>query len=316
MYSKTDIAKITEIDVRKLCDDNEFEIVNRNEIKIWNTIKKPAINRTGLELSGFFYNNKINENIIGWGTTESKFMDSISDKELKEKISKIFLHKPPLVICSSGVRQRNIDIILEQGNVHEVPIVLLDKQLSFVTATIGIYIAEKFSSGEFIHGSLVVINGIGILLIGDSGIGKSEAVLELVQKGHIFVSDDSVIIKRIGTEFIGFSPEITKNILEARGLGLIDIKFIYGDHIIRKKANINLVVELKRSEDGDNLHFDRIGNEKKHFHILGGKINKVIIPVRTGRNAASLIEAAAFLFNSKQDGVDALRTIEERIKTK
>lgn len=307
------IVKSSEIDVQKLCNDNGLEILNKDRIKTWNTIKRPAINRVGFELLDHFYNSNINMNIIGFGTMESKYMDIVDEKTLSKKLNNIFKHRPPLVICSINVNERNKKNIIEQANRNDIPVVVTETQLSFVITTIGIYIAEYFAPEEFVHGSLVIINGIGVLLIGDSGVGKSEAVLELVQRGHTFVSDDSVNIKRIGNKFVGSSPKITKNLLEARGLGMIDMKLIYGNRSIKDKSDINLVVELKHFEKGDETNFDRLGNQKNYYNVLGGKINKIIIPVRSGRNVASLIEVATNLFESKQQGFDILNTIKERI---
>lgn len=308
------ITKTNEIDVQKLCIDNGLIIVNKDSIKSWNTIKRPAINRVGFELLGHFYNNDISMNIIGFGTMESKFMDTINDDELSKKLVNIFKHHPPLIISSINVNDRNKSIILKEATKYNIPVVFTETQLSFIITTLGAYISEFFAPLEFVHGSLVIINSIGVLIIGDSGVGKSEAVLELVQRGHTFVSDDSVNIKRIGNKFVGSSPEITKNFLEARGLGLIDMKLIYGNRSIKEKANINLVVELKHSEKDDNIHFDRLGNEENYFNVLGGKINKIIIPVRSGRNVASLIEVATNLFETKQQGFDILNTIKHRIE--
>lgn len=316
MKKEKETKQIHQIDVEKLCKDLELKIINKDKIVKWVPIRRPAINRVGLELLGHFYNKDLNMNIIGWGTTESKFMDSIPEEKLRKNLAKVFSYNPPLVICSLGVNDRNKDIILKEASKCGVPVVFTNTQLSFIITTLGTYVAERFSPEQFVHGSFVVINGVGVLIIGDSGIGKSEAVLELIQKGHVFVSDDSVIIKRIGNEFVGMSPEITKNILEARGLGLIDIRAMYGDRVIKHKARISLVVELKQSKSGDSIHFDRLGNEKHYFSILGGKICKTIIPVRLGRNIASLIEVATNLFHSKQIGVDPLKTIQERIEGK
>ncbi len=302
-----------QINVFELCQENKLEVVNQDSIKIWSNIQRPAINRAGLELKGYFYKkNSISKNIIGWGTSESNWMSSISVKEREESLNTLILEKPPLIICSSGVNEENRKVIIEIAIKHEVPVVLSNIPLSSLTTTIGVYLAEKFAQTEFVHGSLIIINGVGVMIIGASGIGKSEVILELIQKEHIFVSDDAIFIKRIGNNFVGYSPEITKDILEARGLGLLDIRTIYGDRSIRTKTNIDLVVELKNSEEI--MEFDRIGNKNLLYSILGGKISKINIPVKVGRSASSLVVAAANLFISKQSGIDALKIIEERTK--
>lgn len=299
------------INVLNLCEDNLLEVVNRDKIKKWREVKRPSINRVGLEILGHFDHEDLNKNIIGFGTKESSLMDSLKKKTLDENLKKIFDQKTPLVICSNGVSEKNKKLILKYANETDTPVVFPDTKLSFVTTTVGIYIAEHFAPQDFVHGSLVVINGIGVMIIGESGVGKSEAVVELIQRGHMFVSDDSVIIKRIGNHFVGISPEITKNILEARGLGLIDIESIYGKKSVKERTNIDLVIELIKDEK---FHFDRLGNQNHFYKILDGKINKIQIPVRAGRNTSSLIEVAASLYITKKEGVDAFQEIQERIK--
>lgn len=311
--SKTKSINVSKfINVLSLCEDNLLDIVNKEKIKKWREIKRPSINRLGLEILGYFnHQDEINKNIVGFGTKESVLMDSIKKEDIKKNIKKIFEHKPPLVICSNGVSKKNKELILKFANQFDTPVVFSETKLSFITTTVGIYIAEHFAPQDFVHGSLVIINGIGVMIIGQSGVGKSEAVVELIQRGHMFVSDDSVLIKRIGNHFVGISPDITKNILEARGLGLIDIETIYGRKSVKDKTNIDLVVELIKDE---NFNFDRLGNENHFYNILDGKISKIQIPVRAGRNTSSLIEVAASLHILKKDGVDAFKEIQERIK--
>lgn len=309
--TNTNIKSTKSINVLQFCSDNQLDVYNKDSINNWRDIKRPSINRIGLEILGYFDNDSISKNIIGLGTRESNMMDSLSADALENNLTKIFSKEPPLVICSNGVSEKNKNLILKYCKKFETPIVLSDTSLSFLITNIGIYIAEFFAPETFVHGSLVVVNGVGVLIIGDSGIGKSEAVIELIQRGHIFISDDSVIIKRFGHNFIGTSPKITQNILESRGLGLINIKKIYGEKSIKNKANIDLVIELKKD---DSFNFDRLGNENYFYETLNGKIKKILLPVRLGRNAASLIETATLLFFSKKDGVDAYTEIQERIK--
>lgn len=305
------IKSTKSINVLQFCNDNQLEVYNKDSIKKWRDIKRPSINRIGLEILGYFDNDSLSKNIIGLGTRESNMMDSLSADVLENNLTKIFSKEPPLVICSNGVSEKNKNLILKYCQKFDTPIVLADTSLSFLITNIGIYIAEFFAPETFVHGSLVVVNGVGVLIIGDSGIGKSEAVIELIQRGHIFISDDSVIIKRFGHNFIGTSPKITQNFLESRGLGLINIKKIYGEKSIKNKTNIDLVIELKKD---DSFNFDRLGNENYFYETLNGKIKKILLPVRLGRNAASLIEIATLLFFSKKDGVDAYTEIQERIK--
>ncbi|MGL4343520.1 MAG: HPr(Ser) kinase/phosphatase [Metamycoplasmataceae bacterium] len=301
-----------EISVIEFCNDNKLEIINKDKIKITTTIKRPAINRLGLELKGFIENENLNKNIIGWGTVESHWMSSIDKKDLDLTLSKIFNYNPPLVICSKGVSEENKKIIVKNATKFNVPVVFSDLPLSSITTTIGVYLSSFFAQSEFVHGSLIIINSIGVLVIGKSGIGKSEVILDLVQKNHIFVSDDAVLIKRIGNNFIGESPLLTQDILEARGLGLMNIRAIYGEKSIRKSTTIDLVVELEHYEATS--QFDRLGNKNLFYLVLGGKINKIKIPVTPGRSVSSLVEAAVNLHISKLNGIDALEIIQNREK--
>lgn len=301
---------IKKINVKTLCKDNKLRIINKNQIKKFSYVYRPAINRAGLELKGFAIASDIKKNIIGWGTTESNFMDTLDLKDLEQILDTIFHFKPPLIICSVGVNKKNKQTILKIASNNNIPVVFPELHLSDVATTLGVYLASIFAQDIQVHASLIIINGIGVLVIGDSGIGKSEAILDLIQKNHIFVSDDAVIVKKIGLLFYGQSPEITKDILEARGIGLIDIRKIYGEKSIKTSSTIDLVVKLTQYHEG--TEFDRLGNFNSSYRILGSKIPMIQIPVRSGRSISSLIEAAVNVHIAKQNNIDALETILNR----
>lgn len=298
------------IKVNTLCAENKLKIVNVSKIKAFSYVYRPAINRAGLELKGFIVADDIKKNIIGWGTSESNFMDSLKSDILEQNLNNIFSYKPPLVICSIGVSEKNKQTIVRIASKNRIPVVFSQMHLSNVATTLGVYLASIFAQNIQVHASLIIINGIGVLIIGDSGIGKSEAILDLIQKNHIFVCDDAVIIKQIGINFYGRSPEITKDILEARGIGLIDIRKIYGERSIKSSSKIDLVVKL--SSFNENVEYDRLGDYDSFFPILDSKIPMIQIPVRSGRSVSSLIEAAVNVFIAKQNNIDALETILNR----
>lgn len=300
------------ISVSKLCLENKLEIINKKNIRKDNYIYRPAINRAGLELNGFFNEDSLSKNIIGWGTNESNLMDTFNNDKLEKILTKIFSLSPPLIICSSGVNNRNKNMIIKKATESAIPVVLSEMPLSSITTTISIYLSSIFAKFVQVHASLIIINGVGVMIIGDSGVGKSEAVLDLIHKNHTFVSDDAVIVRRIGNNFLGSSPELTKDILEARGLGLIDVRKIYGEKAIRPSAFIDLVIELKHFSEDDT--FDRLGNKNLYYSLLNGKIDMLKIPVRSGRNVSSLIEAAVNLYIARQNNVNALETIQNRSK--
>ncbi|MGL5521769.1 MAG: HPr(Ser) kinase/phosphatase [Metamycoplasmataceae bacterium] len=296
----------------KACFDNKLKIINEEYARKDVYIQRPAISRTGLAFIGFLNENDISKNVIGWGTIESNWMDKQTKKDLVKIIQSIFILNPPLVICSTGMNEKNKKIILEIANKNKVPLCFPELKTSFINTTLGVYLSSFFAQTEFIHGSLIIINGVGVLIIGKSGIGKSEIILDLLHKNHVFVSDDAVIVKKVGNSFFGESPEITQDLLEARGLGLMNICSIYGTKAIRKTTQIDLVIELDLLDSSSS--FDRLGNKNLYYSILNGKINKIKIPITPGRNASSLVEAATYLYITKQYGEDVIDLIEKRTK--
>jgi len=183
--------------------------------------------------------------------------------------------------------------------------------LSLITSTIGLQIATHIAKVEERHGSLVIVNGVGVMVVGKSGVGKSEAVVELIQLGHTFVSDDTVRIKRIGQTFIGYPAILTKDLLEVRGFGLINVKTIYGIKSVREKSNINLIIELVDTK-GKEGTFDRLGISEIKEEILGGFIPKIQLPIKEGRSTSSLIEIAVNSHLAREMGDDPISTIAQR----
>ncbi|AAT27668.1 HPr(Ser) kinase/phosphatase [[Mycoplasma] mobile] len=289
---------------------NNFEKITK-----WNLINSPSIKRVGLELAGIDTHNYKNfGNIIVWGFTEQEWFKTLNEKSLKEVLAKVFKLNPPLVILSKSLTEETSNFIIEVASFYSIPVVKTKFSISEIHTYISLPLSEVFAPSVSKHASLVEINGIGVMIIGESGVGKSEAVLELIQKRFLFISDDTVIIKRIGNSFFGYPSEITKGILEVRGLGLMDVEAVYGKEIHRKRSEIRLVVELVKVAfdpiKGDT--FDRLGNQELFYEVLDSKIPKIQVQILAGRNTSSLIVAATNLYLAKLDGVDALNIIMER----
>ncbi|MGZ9454185.1 HPr(Ser) kinase/phosphatase [Mycoplasma sp. AC157] len=275
-------------------------------------IKRPSINRAGLLLAGVVSNETLTKNIVAWGTNESEFLLSLNQTERKNALIRVLGQHPPLLMLSIGFSKKLYDEVLEIANQFSVQVTNSEEHLSTLIANIGSFLSEYFAKKEAVHGCAIIINGVGVLIVGSSGVGKSEAVLELIQDGHTFVSDDTVIISRLGTRFIGKPSPITQDLLEVRGIGIIDIRHTYGSSMIRKKLDIDLVLELVLSDSA--INFDRLGNSELHYNILGGTIQKIQIPVKQGRTTSSLVVAAVNSYLVKQDGLDPIQKIQERIK--
>ena len=296
--------------IKKILDRFKLQVLNAETANIEKPIKGSAIHRYGLELSGNIIAGENLANIIGWGTKESAWFSSKADADVIENIKKVVTKHTPLILLSRGFSDKNVELVLEAVKGFNTPIIKLKQRLSNAHVTIGWYVAQKISEGKTFHASLVLVNGVGVMVIGRSGIGKSEAVLELIQKGHSFVSDDSVILKRIGHAFTGEPAELTRGLLESRGIGLINVASIYGLQSVRDCANVDLVVELLPSSELNNV--DRLGNMNLKYKALGGEISLIQIPVENGRTISSLIEAATNVFMAKRNGDDPLQTISER----
>ena len=297
---------------KKLLDRFKLNILNGDTADIEKSINGSAMHRYGLELSGNVIVREDLASIIGWGTKESAWFSENNKADIKEAIKRVVTKNTPLILLSKGFSEENAKFIVESVKEFKTPVVKMKQRLSNAHVTIGWYVAQKLSQGTTVHASLVLVNGVGVMVIGKSGIGKSEAVLELVQNGHSFVSDDSVVLKRIGNEFTGEPAELTKGLLESRGIGIINVASIYGLQAVRDYAKVDLVVELLPASELNNV--DRLGNMNLKYKALEGEISLIQIPVQNGRTISSLIEAATNVFMAKRNGDDPLKMIMERRK--
>ena len=296
--------------LKQIIKNYNLTLSNIGEVELDRKISHAAIHRLGLELAGKKAFGQHN-NIIGWGTKEQNYFNSIGLVEAKKLINKSILPNVPFVLLSVGIKGKVLEAIIEAGDKTKTPILTTDMHLSLITSTVGFDIAIYLAQEKEMHSSLVIVNGVGVMLKGKSGVGKSEAVLELIQKGHIFVSDDTVVIKRIGDKFFGYPTEITKDILEVRGVGLIDIRAIYGIKTVRNDSKIDLIVELKEYK-GNEGKFERLGKKIKKEKILGGFIPKITIPVMQGRSISSLIMVAVNAYLAKEHGDDPIQKMRNR----
>lgn len=306
------MAKNKEILVTKIIKKFNLDIINKDFITEFHSIYEPAIKRVGLELAGVKTARLYNRNIICWGTNESVYLEQAGEQDALAKIENILSQVPPLMILSKGVSEKVKEWVLKIANKYIIPVNFSKMSTSQVVTSIGTYLSDYFANQEMVHGSLVSVGGVGVLIVGESGSGKSEATLDLVQRGNIFISDDSVLIKQIGSNFYGTSPEITKDFIEVRGIGLIDVKFTYGIRSVTEGSVIHLVVELVTIKDNTFHNFDRLGIEYQKYPILNGSIRKIQIPVKQGFSAASLIEAAVSSYLAKKEGLDIIREINRR----
>ena len=274
------------------------------------TLTSAGVDRPGLRLAGYF-NYYDARRIIVIGLTEHDYLRGFSEEERREKIGRLFSRgQVPCVIFSRDlpVPPEFMDCARETGT----PVFRSGKMTTMLMSDLVIYLARVLAPSTAVHGVLMDVFGVGILLTGNSGVGKSETAMELIKRGHRLVADDSVVVKRVDKELIGSAPERIRYFMELRGIGIINVKNMYGSGSILEEKTIELVMELEHWQQGK--EYDRIGGENAHEAILGVELPKLTIPVSPGRNLAILIEVAARNFRLKSMGYDAsqeliLRTI-------
>ncbi len=272
-------------------------------------IREPTVNRPGLALSGFT-NYFAYKRVQAVGNAEVHFLRSLAPAEREQHCAALFAFKIPCFVFSRGLRpeQEFLDAAAKAGvPVFQTPLVTM-KFINAATFALETMFAPRGTE----LGSMVDILGVGVLIRGESGIGKSEAVLALIERGYSLVSDDVTrVTLQDGREVIGTSAELTRSHMEIRGIGIINVAAMFGIKSIRQEKRLDLVVTLKAwSEVGE---VDRIGIEQEFVRVLGVDIPHIIIPVRPGRDLARLIEVAAFQTKLKLSGHNAAQELNERL---
>lgn len=267
------------------------------------------INRPGLQFFGF-YNYFAKERIQVVGKAEWSFLDSMPKELRDQRLKTFFEYDFPCAIITRDLIPHSEFI----GNAAKYNrwVLRSDTITTRLINKIMNYLDEKLSPETRLHGVLVDVYGIGILITGESGVGKSETALELIKRGHRLVADDAVDIKAIDRILYGTPPYITEGMMEVRGMGIIDVPALYGLSSITRRKVIDLEVQLKQWDD--KIEFDRLGLDEEYTKILGIPLRKLCIPIRPGRNLAVLIEAAAANYRySLVSKVRPVETIENRM---
>ncbi len=272
-------------------------------------IREPTVNRPGLALAGFtkyFASKRVQ--IIG--SAESTFLKSLSREERKQRYADLFSYKIPCVVFSRSIHPDKIFLrAAEQADVpvFSCPLITM-KFINLATLALEMMFAPRGSE----MGSMVDILGVGVIIRGESGIGKSECVLALIERGYSLVSDDVTKVTLVdGREVIGTSSELTRNHMEVRGIGIINVAAMFGVKSIRAEKRVDLVVTLKSWNEVEDV--DRLGMEEQFVDVLGVDIPHIIIPVRPGRDLARLIEVAAYQTKLKRSGYNPAKELNDRL---
>ena len=272
-------------------------------------VTQSDVNRPALQLAGFFdYFDSNRIQIIG--QVEYTYMEKIGVEKSAQMLGKIMSYKVPCIVFC-----RDLPVAEEYKKVSKemgIPILRSDKDTSSFSAECTRWLKVKLAPRISIHGVLVDIYGEGVLITGESGIGKSEVALELIHRGHRLVSDDVVEIKKISdAELIGSAPEITRHFIELRGIGIIDAKTLFGVESVKNNQKIDLVIKLE--EWNKDQEYDRMGLEETYIEYLGNKVVCHQIPIRPGRNVAIICESAAVNYRQKKMGYNAARELYNRV---
>lgn len=301
-----EVEKSVQIALDKFCVDNALEIVEANTQEI--TLTSYSITRPGLELSGFFEGFDPSR-IIVLGKTEYLFLSAMDEKLQIERLKKLFSYKQ--IPCLIVARDMSVTpTLLQQAKAANCPVLRSKKVTTALLNDLFYYLNLLLAPQTNLHGVLMDISGVGVLIIGDSGVGKSETAIELIKRGHRLVSDDNVLVKRISNRLIGYAPKQIQYFLELRGIGLINIKEMYGSGSTLAQKDVKLVIELETWQEGKK--YERLGNKTIYHEILGMDVMKYIIPVKPGRNLSIIIEAAARNYVAKVSGYDAAKDLLER----
>ena len=273
--------------------------------RIW----EPTINRPGLALSGF-YSYFAKKRLQVFGSAELSYLKSLPESEVRERMRSLCANRIPAIIIARNVKPPKA-LIEEAENagiaVFRTPMITM----KFINAAT-IALEFDFSPTRSEYGSMVDIMGVGTLVRGSSGIGKSECVLGLIERGHSLVSDDITRFRAIeGRELIGTAPDLTRHHMEVRGLGIINVTSIFGIGSIRSDKRLDLVVSLKDWQELEEV--DRIGLEQEYFEILDILVPHITIPVRTGRDLARLVEVAALDQKLKSMGQNSAVEFNQRL---
>ena len=295
------------ISLRKLISEFSFEEIYMPEEDV--LISNPDVSRPGLALSGYFeLFDETRIEVIG--RVEHAYLSGLSGEVRKKIVDALLSRKPPALLVSTS-----LDIfpeLLDSARANNVPLLRTKERTSSILAaliaSLNVHLAPRITR----HGVLIEVYGEGLLLLGDSGVGKSETAIELIKRGHRLIADDAVEIRRVSAKtLVGQAPEIIRHYVELRGIGIVDIRRLFGMGAIKNTERIDLVIKLEPWVQGK--MYDRLGLDEETVDILGIKIPAITIPVRPGRNLAIILEIAAMNYRQKKMGYNTAEEFNKKL---
>lgn len=293
---------------RDVMEKFQLELVS-GEVGIGRYITTSDISRPGLEMAGYFTHYPANR-VQLLGKTELSFFEMLPKDQKLSRMKRLCSEQTPAIIISRGLEVPQE--LIDASNENHVPVLITSLTTTRFSSRLTNFLESKLAPKTAMHGVLVDVYGIGVLIMGKSGVGKSETALELVKKGHRLVADDSVEIRQEGENMlIGSPPPLLEYLLEIRGIGIIDIMTLFGASAVRPYKRITLIIELENWNP--DKFYDRLGLDEEKMRIIDTEVTKLTIPVQPGRNVSVIIEVAAMNYRLKKMGVNAAEEFSRRL---
>jgi len=301
------MAEVYSVSLNELIKEFNLEVLYMPEREVIVTCKD--VNRPGLPLAGFFDHFEP-QRIQIIGKVENRYLRQLGEEECHRRIDALLAKKPVAVVITTGIGVTEDS--LNCAKEHDVPLLRTQQPTSaFMSGLIGT-LSTRLAPRITRHGVLVEVYGEGVLILGDSGIGKSETAIELVKRGHRLIADDAVEIKRVSDKtLVGSAPEMIRHYVELRGIGIVDIRRIFGMGAVKMSEKIDLVVQIEFWDPEKS--YDRFGTETEYIDIMGLKIPQYTLPVKPGRNLAVILEIAAMNHRQKKMGYNTGAELERKL---
>lgn len=304
------MANVQSVELSQLVEKLNLKNVTPDIDMTGRQLTTPEINRPALQLTGYF-DHFASERVQIVGYVEYTYLQSRTHQEKYPIYERFFSSNIPCVVYTSQTKPE--EEALELAQKYQVPLFVTESKTSNFMAEAIRWMNVQLAPRISIHGVLVDVYGEGVLIMGESGIGKSEAALELIKRGHRLVTDDVVEIHKVSDDtLVGTSPEITRHFIELRGIGIIDVKTLYGVESVKETQNIDMVIKLE--EWDKDKEYDRLGLNEEYTEFLGNKVICHSIPIRPGRNLAIIVEAAAVNHRQKKMGYNAAQELYRRVQ--
>jgi HPr kinase/phosphorylase len=299
---------VVKVRTKDIIEKFKLELISGEE-GIDRPISTSDISRPGIEMAGYFTYYPA-ERIQLLGKTELSFFKQLDDEQKKVRMEKMCTDITPAIIVS-----REMDVpkeLIEASERESVPVLRSNFKTTRLSSHLTNFLESRLAPTTALHGVLVDIYGFGVLIMGKSGVGKSETALELVKRGHRLVADDCVEIRQEDQDtLVGNAPGLIEHLLEIRGLGIINVMTLFGAGAVRSYKRISLVIQLETWDQ--QKHYDRLGLEEDKMKIIDTDVTKITLPVRPGRNLAVIIEVAAMNFRLKRMGINAAEQFSARL---